>query len=122
MERLNHDKWYSGFFWGFLAGWLLVNAYHVNTAGAAMPPKRIEPEHDITTTTLLVHWYDSEEDLGLSLQDDTLAGFSECELRPDFNTSFCELWLVRPTDLEDSYNFDTIGHELYHALAGDFHE
>lgn len=86
---------------------------------AAMPPRKIEPELNLTTTTVLVHWYESEQELQLSLGDDTIAGFSECELRPDFNTSFCELWLVRPAT---DYDFDTIGHEFYHALSGQFHD
>jgi len=83
--------------------------------------EQIEPEIERTTTTVIVHWYDSEQELQNALGWDDTAGYSECEFRPDFNTSFCELWLVRPTDTEDSYNFDTIGHEFYHALTGDFH-
>jgi hypothetical protein len=87
---------------------------------AAMPPR--QEEFDITTTTLIVHWYDSELELQDALDDSEIAGVSECEWRPDFNTSFCELWLVTPTDSTDKYNFDTIGHELYHALKGEFHK
>jgi hypothetical protein len=79
-------------------------------------------EFDITATTLIVHWYDSELELQDALDDRELAGMAECEWRPEFNISFCELWLVTPTDSTDEYNFDTIGHELYHALKGEFHE
>ncbi len=88
----------------------------------AMPPNKIEGKYNITTTTLLVHWYDSEQELQLSLGRRGIAGFAECELRPDFNTSFCELWLVEPIDETDYYSFDTIGHEVYHALRGQFHD
>lgn len=88
---------------------------------SAEPENDIKPEFNITTTTVLVHWYDSEQELQLSLGDPNLAGFTECELRPDFNTSFCEMWVVTPIDLKDYYAFDTIGHEFYHTLAGDFH-
>lgn len=91
-------------------------------ASAAEPEDDIKPEFNITTTTLIVHWYNTERELQLSLQDNDIAGFSECELRPDFNTSFCEMWLVTPVNLCDDYAFDTIGHELYHALAGNFHD
>ncbi len=81
----------------------------------------IETEFDLRTTTIIVNWFDSEAELQLALDDDELAGLSECEWRPDFNISFCELWLVRPVDTEDAYNFDTIGHEFYHAVTGSFH-
>jgi len=89
-----------------------------------MPPTNLtvmSAELDLATTTILVNWYDTELELQDALDDSGIAGLSECELRPDFNTSFCELWLVTPTDNEDAYAFDTIGHELYHALKGDFH-
>jgi len=78
-------------------------------------------EYQLDTTHLLVNWYDTEQELQLALDDSGIAGFSECEHRPDFNTSFCELWLVEPENLEDDYAFDTIGHEFYHALRGNFH-
>jgi len=90
-------------------------------AEAAIPPKQIEPEFNITTTTILVHWFDSEKELQERTGYDDIAGISECEWRPDFNISFCEFWLVTPKSLDDEYNFDTIGHEFYHALAGAFH-
>jgi len=87
-------------------------------------PWHVEPlqSYDVNSTYVIVNWFDSEKELQRALNDDTLAGLSECEMRPDFNTSFCELWLVRPTDSKDEYNFDTIGHEFYHAIVGDFHE
>lgn len=82
-----------------------------------------ELEHyNITTTTIMVHWYDTEADLQFSLRENNIAGATECEYRPDFNTSFCEMWLVRPKDEIDEYNHDTMGHELRHALVGDFHD
>lgn len=87
-------------------------------------PWHVEPllTYDITGTHVIVNWYDTERELQDALSDDTLAGLSECEHRPLFNTSFCELWLVRPEDYSDEYNYDTIGHEFYHAVKGDFHE
>lgn len=74
------------------------------------------------STYVIVNWFTSEKALQIALGDDDLAGLSNCDLRPDFNTSFCELWLVIPTTQYDEYAFDTIGHEFYHALVGDFHE
>jgi len=90
---------------------------------ALMPPKEafnFEPHtHDITGTHVIVNWYETETELQTALDDFELAGLSECEFRPEFNTSFCELWLVRPTN---DYDFDTIGHEFYHTVAGDWHD
>lgn len=77
---------------------------------------------DHNSTYVIVNWYDTEIELQQAVNDYTITGLSECEHRPDFNTSFCELWLVRPTTWSDEYNFDTIGHEFYHAVAGDWHE
>jgi len=122
MERLN------GFCKGVSAGfiiWFIIALMILSgcaSSPVAMPYNKIESEYNITTTTILVHWYNSEQELQLSLGHRGIAGFSECELRPDFNTSFCELWLVRPIDANDYYSFDTIGHEFYHALAGGFHD
>lgn len=101
---------------------LIISLLLIVTSHAAIPVNAITSELNITTTTLIVHWYDSEKELQESIQDDEIAGASECEWRPDFNISFCELWLVRPEHLQDDYNFDTIGHELYHALEGEFHD
>ena len=92
------------------------------TCEGADPTDRIEAEFNITTATIIVHWFDSEKELQLATQYNDIAGVSECEWRPDFNISFCELWLVRPNSLQDDYDFDTIGHEIYHTLAGEFHD
>lgn len=72
-----------------------------------------------SSTYVIVNWYDTETELQTALDDNELAGLSDCEHRPDFNTSFCELWLVLPEHYEDDYAFDTIGHEFCHALRGD---
>jgi hypothetical protein len=77
--------------------------------------------YDITTSTIIVNWYKTEAELQAAMGDDTLAGLADCDWRPDFNVSFCELWLVEPEHSDDYYNYDTIGHEVYHALKGDFH-
>jgi len=101
---------------------VLVAMLYVVAIAQIAQAEQIEPEIELTTTTVIVHWYDSEQELQNALGWDDTAGYSECEFRPDFNTSFCELWLVRPTSTDDAYNFDTIGHEFYHALTGDFHD
>ena len=114
MERLDKKV-----FWTLIVYCLIgiIGSLFIKPSNA----EQIEPEAELTTATVIVHWFDTEEELQTELGWDDTAGYSECEFRPDFNTSFCELWLVRPVSTEDYYNFDTIGHEFYHALAGDFH-
>ena len=107
MERLGMKIWYLGIAWGLL----LSIPIHAT----------IQTEFNITSGSYVVNWFETEAELQAVLGDD-LAGLAECEWRPDFNTSFCELWLVRPVDTDDEYNFDTIGHEFYHAVTGAFHD
>ncbi len=90
-----------------------------------------EENYNITAASVIVNWYDSEEELMQAVGEYSAAGWSQCEYRPEFNISFCEFWLVRPklqyADIDyvcvesDGYNFDTIGHEFYHAFIGDHH-
>jgi len=91
--------------------------------------EEITPEYDITITSIIVNWYDSADELRAALPDEgRISGFSECEYRPEFNMSFCELWMVRPTELTEwtdtgeQEKWKTIGHEFYHALSGEFHK
>ncbi len=103
-------------------GWAMFNC--ASQAGA-------EENYDITAASVIVNWYDSEKELMDAVGDYSAAGWSQCEYRPEFNISFCEFWLVRPklayADSDyvcvesDGYNFDTIGHEFYHAFIGDHH-
>ena len=85
------------------------------------------PEYDITSTSIIVNWFDTVEELEAALDDDRYAGMAACEYFPKFNHSFCELWLVRPieldtwTDDDEQDKWKTIGHEFYHTVAGEFH-
>lgn len=88
-----------------------------NSYSKELPPVT----YDHGSTYVIVNWYDTEQELQYALDDDELAGLSNCEHRPDFNTSFCELWLVLPEHYQDEYAFDTIGHEFYHAIKGNWH-
>lgn len=101
---------------GFIMGFLCVGLF---LAWLSEEPRISPKSYDLASTYVIVNWFDSEKELQTALQDYSIAGLSDCEMRPDFNTSFCELWLVRP---KSEYDFDTIGHEFYHALVGDFHD
>lgn len=110
--------------------------------------EKIEPEFNITSATITLNWFDTEEELQAEVQrleneyceeypeecpdgpDDysDTAGLSECDWQPEENYSWCEMWLVRPTELDIwTENFEqdvwkTIGHEFYHTSAGEFHD
>ena len=138
MERLEKIMYW----FGYAAGYFLAVAWMFIAIGfwQLATAEEIEPEFHLQSTTVIVHWFDTEEELQEALGWSDTAGYSECESRPDFNMAFCELWLVKPkntTELSDDewfkvcaqknkeydcYAFDTIGHEFYHALAGDFHD
>ncbi len=102
-----------------LYGYILCAALIVSLANA---DTNMPENYNITSTSVIVNWFESELELQAELGDFEIAGMADCEYRPEFNVSFCEFWLVRPLHLEDEYNFDTIGHEFYHALVGDFHD
>ena len=105
MERLN--------FWFFLLCIFLL------TILAAA--EDIKPEFDITVTTVIVHWFNSEMELQEYLDEPETVGLANCEWQPEQNVSLCDLYLVRPESLEDVYNFDSIGHEFLHAFYGAYH-
>lgn len=101
---------------------LIGNLFN-NSTCAALPT-----EFNITSGSYVVNWFKTELDLQTELGEPDTGGMAECEWRPEFNHSFCEFWLVEPTELDtwtDDFEQDvwkTIGHEFYHATKGDFHE
>lgn len=105
--------------------------------------EEINAEFDITTTSIMMHWFDTEKELRIEVQRledeyceeneikcvdySDVAALTECDWRPEVNHSFCEMWLVRPTQL-DEWTFDkendkwlVLGHEFYHVGAGLYH-
>lgn len=77
----------------------------------------VKPEYRAEGTSLRVNWvqgtvmYEGEEAVGLSVwvyDDDT-------------NTSVCEIWVPMPEQVMGDDDMDTVGHELLHCLAGEFH-
>lgn len=54
--------------------------------------------------------------------DEPLQGFSYCEIDPETNISFCDIYTVRPTVVDGEHTL-TIGHEIVHGIYGDeYHE
>ena len=86
-----------------------------------------QTEFNITSGSYVVNWFETELDLQAELGEFETGGMAICEWRPEFNHSFCEFWLVEPTELDTwTQDFEqdvwkTIGHEFYHATKGTFH-
>lgn len=133
------------FFFTFI---IAISVIGFNILAGIMSAVEIESEYDITHTSITVNWFDTEQELIIEVQrledeyceefseecpdgpDDysDTSGLTECDWQPKENNSLCELWLVRPTEL-DEWTFDveqdnwkTIGHEFYHTVAGGFHD
>ena len=123
MERLiKVGIWIIG---ALVVAWICFVVYMalalLDVAREAVAAEPIVPEFDITVSTVIVHWFDSEMDLQEYFVDTELIGAAHCEYQEQHNVSLCDLYLVRPESLEDVYNLDTIGHELLHAFYGSYH-
>lgn len=83
------------------------------------------PEFEVQNVGITVHWYDSKEemqdDLGDLFPDRDYSAASQCEKKPEFNISYCDIYVVRPTMVDDNATL-SIGHEVLHGLIGDFHD
>ena len=118
MERLK--KLVSDIFLGLVVTFVILYVLVCfNRICKAAEP--IRPEFDITVTTTIVHWFDTEMELQEYLGEPETIGMASCEWKEAQNISLCDLYLVRPTDLEDVYNLDSIGHEFLHAFYGAYH-
>ncbi len=80
-----------------------------------------------TIVVLSLHLYDDYEELNLDYQTyvydpvDEVWGWSDCEWQQEQNAAFCDIYTVRPEFVRGDA-MDTLGHEVWHAVAGDFHE
>ncbi len=93
------------------------------------PAESIIPEHWNHNLLIKVSWYDTTEELQEALTARTGVDFSDteayslCEVHYEDgdDIGFCELWLVRPDEVDD-YHTTSVGHEVLHGLLGDYHE
>lgn len=85
-----------------------------------------------TVVVSVFHLYDNYRDLNSDYQHfmvdrgelvgGEVWGWSDCEWQPDQNYAACDVYTVRPTYVHAEMAFDTLGHEVWHGVAGDFHE
>ena len=82
-------------------------------------------EFEVQNVGITVHWYDTkdqmQEELGDLFPDRDYSAASQCEKKPEFNISYCDIYVVRPTQVDDNATL-SIGHEVLHGLIGDFHD
>lgn len=83
------------------------------------PP--IEPTWDVTQTHISVFWFDSLWELQKFLGDNEIVGEAHCEYYNDQNFSHCDIFSLPPQHLDDEHVL-TLGHELLHALKGEYHD
>lgn len=81
------------------------------------------PEFELQNVGITVHWFDTVEalrdDIG-ELEDERIHAASECETKPEFNISYCDVYLVRPGAVDDDATL-SLGHEILHGLWGTYH-
>lgn len=80
-----------------------------------------------TVVVSVLHLYDDYAELNLDYQtlsdqkEEEVWGWSDCEWQPEQNYAACDIYTIRPTYVHAEMAFDTLGHEVWHGVAGDFH-
>ena len=115
MEVKHFPMWVAVFLTGFVC--------------AAEPEIKLEKVRDTgienTIIVISLHLYDDYDALNrdhAELHEDhtKVEGWSNCELQPEQNVAFCDVYILRPEYVDDNA-MDTLGHEVWHGVAGDFH-
>ncbi len=86
-------------------------------------------EFENNNVGITVHWYDTKAELVEALvdkfgeiwEDRDIQAASDCENKPEFNISYCDLYMVRPTMVDDDTTM-SVGHEVLHGLLGAYHD
>ena len=79
-----------------------------------------------TVVVLSLHLYDDHEALSkehseIHKDKTEVYGWSDCELQPEQNVAFCDVYVLRPTYVYSDPAICTLGHEVWHGVAGRFH-
>ncbi len=98
--------------------------------------EKVKPEFEITTVVSVFHIYEDYAPLNdawtiWALEaypdnpewaEDDVWGWADCEWQPDMNYAACDIHTIRPTYVRADLAMDTIGHEVWHGVAGAFHD
>lgn len=99
---------------------LILLIFFLGTAVA----EPIVPDGEITNVLTTLFFYDTYEDLWNDFPEDrgTLEGVSFCERKVDKNIAYCDVYLVRPQEVDGEHTL-TLGHEVEHGVWGEeYHE
>jgi hypothetical protein len=109
-----------------------ISMIPVNLDGVALErDKVIDTGMENTTVLSVLHLYDDYPALNADYRkrmaergeetNGDVWGWSDCEWVPDHNYAGCDIYTVRPTYVHAEMVFDTLGHEVWHGVAGSFH-
>lgn len=71
-----------------------------------------------TYEEMIVSWNDDNpDDYEDPLDKNRLQGWSNCECYPERNFSHCDVYIVRPSKVDDEHTL-TVGHEVLHGVYG----
>ena len=89
----------------------------------------VDPEFEITMVVSVFHLYNNYDSLNEVWQTyegitpgEKQWGWSICEHQQEHNYAACDIYTVRPEYVIGDPAMDTIGHEVWHGVAGEFHE
>ncbi len=79
-----------------------------------------------TVIVMSLHLYDDYDALNkehVKLHGDHMKvdGWSDCELQPEQNVSFCDIYVLRPTYAYSDHQMCILGHEVWHGVSDRFH-
>lgn len=98
-------------------------------ADTTIPVKDTGMENTVVVASF--HFFDTYEDLNFEYntlwledgeEEQELWGWSNCEWQPEANVAFCDIYTIRPEFVHSDMAMDTIGHEIWHGVTGDFHD
>lgn len=89
------------------------------------------PDGEITNVLTTLHIFSSYEEMRKDIarnfpSDKTgpveeLEGMSDCWRNEEQNIAYCDIWMVRPSEVDDEHTL-TLGHEVLHGVYGNFHK
>ena len=77
----------------------------------------VKPEFQAQSTMIRVHWITGT----VNVDGTEAVGYSKYLYDPELNASVCEIFVPMPKRVVGDDRMDTLGHELLHCLAGQFH-
>jgi hypothetical protein len=79
-------------------------------------------EYEITNVVSTLYLFDTRAEMEEYLEVSGISGYSECFRNEEHNIAYCDIYSVRPTEVDDDPT-TTVGHEVLHGVYGaDYHE